>query len=172
MLGGVFLALLGAQYVRASAEVIGHVEYAGLIPQVEKLAAQVADDDLLIVESRNAGGDTHVFGLPLAYIYARNVLTLDSPRPDKARFAAFLQWARTRYKRVLFMGGGGTDLLSHSYGVKAVWSDRYQVPEFQSALNALPRSVRQKEFEYGIYEFVYRRTASGPVVRPGCRNEG
>ena len=52
------------------------------------------------------------------------------------------------------MGGGGTDLLSHSYGVKAIWSDRYQVPEFQSALNALPRSVRQKEFEYGIYEFV------------------
>ncbi len=64
------------------------------------------------------------------------------------------EWARTRYKRVLFMGGGGTDLLSHSYGVKAVWSDRYQVPEFQSALNALPRSVRQKEFEDGIYEFV------------------
>ena len=153
LLGAVFLALLGAQFVRASSLVVDHTEYAGLIPRVENLAQQIGDDDLLIVESRNAGGDTHVFGLPLAYIYARNVLTLDSPRPDKAVFAAFVQWARTRYTRVLFIGGGGTDLLSHSYGVEAIWSDRYQVPEFQSALNALPRMVRQKEFEYGIYEF-------------------
>jgi len=142
--------------------VVGHVEYAGLIPKVETLAAQIAADDLLIVESRNAGGDTHVFGLPLAYIYARNVLTLDSPRPDKAAFAAFVQWARTRYKRVLFMGGGGTDLLSHSYGVEAIWTDRYQIPEFESALNALPRRVRHKEFEYSIYEF----------VAPAARSEG
>ena len=162
VLGGIFLALLGAQYVRASAQVVGHVEYAGLIPKVETLAAQIGDDDLLIVESRNAGGDTHVFGLPLAYIYARNVLTLDSPRPDKAAFAAFVEWARTRYKRVLFMGGGGTDLLSHRYGVEAIWSDRYQIPEFESSLNALPRMVRHKEFEYSIYEF----------VAPAARSEG
>lgn len=153
-LGGVFLALLGAQFVRASAQVVDHVEYAGLIPRIEALAAQIGDDDLLIVESRNAGGDTHVFGLPLAYIYARNVLTLDSPRPDKAAFGMFLQWARSQYTRVLFMGGGGTDLLSNSYGVEPIWSDRYQVPEFESALNAIPRTVRQKEFEYGIYQFV------------------
>jgi hypothetical protein len=154
LLGGLFLALLGAQFVRASAQVTEHVEYAGLIPRVEKLAQQIGDDDLLIVESRNAGGDTHVFGLPLAYIYGRNILTLDSPRPDKAAFGMFVQWARSRYRRVLFMGGGGTDLLSHSYGLEPIWSDRYQVPEFQSVLNALPRSVRQKEFEYGVYEFV------------------
>ncbi len=161
-LGGIFLALLGAQFVRASAQVVDHVEYAGLIPRVETLAEQVRDDDLLIVESRNAGGDTHVFGLPLAYIYARNVLTLDSPRPDKAAFAAFLQWARSHYKRVLFMGGGGTDLLSGSYGVEAIWSDRYQVPEFESAMNALPRRVRHKEFEYSIYEFVAAASRSDP----------
>ncbi len=153
LLGGLFLALLGAQFVRASGPVAAHVEYAGLIPRVEKLSQQIGDNDLLIVESRNAGGDTHVFGLPLAYIYGRNVLVLNSPKPDKAAFATFLEWARGRYQRVLFMGGGGTDLLSHSYGVNAIWSDRYQVPEYQSALNALPRSVRQKEFEYGIYEF-------------------
>jgi hypothetical protein len=103
-----------------------------------------------------------VFGLPLAYIYARNVLTLDSPRPDKAAFAAFVEWARTRYKRVLFMGGGGTDLLSHRYGVEAIWTDRYQIPEFESSLNALPRMVRYKEFEYSIYEF----------VAPAARSEG
>lgn len=153
IVGGVFLALLAAHYLRVSAPVAAHVEYEGLIPRIEALAGQFQDNDLVIVESRNAGGDTHVFGLPLAYIYARNVLVLDSPRPDKATFAAFLAWARTRYERIFFIGGGGTDLLSYSYGVRPVWSDRYQVPEYHSALNAFPRFVRQKEFEYGVYEF-------------------
>lgn len=153
LLGLIFLGLVAAHYVRVSAPVASHTEYAGLIPKVEELAAQFHDNDLVIVESRDAGGDTHVFGLPLAYIYARNVLVLNSARPPKATFAAFLQWAQGRYDRVLFMGGGGTDLLSHSYGVKPIWSDRYQVPEYQSAMNAFPRSVRQKEFEYGVYEF-------------------
>ena len=44
----------------------------------------VGDRDLLVVESRNAS-DTHVLALPLAYIYARNVLVLNSPKPDKTR---------------------------------------------------------------------------------------
>ena len=44
------------------------------------------DDDLLIVESRDAS-DTHVLGLPLAYIYDRNVLLLRSRLPDKSAFA-------------------------------------------------------------------------------------
>lgn len=153
LIGGVFLALLAAHYVRASAPLDDHIEYAGLIPRIEALAAQCGDRDLVIVESRDAGGDTHVFGLPLAYIYARNVLVLNSAKPDKATFAGFIAWAQTRYDRVLFLGGGGTDLLSHSYGVSAIWSDQYQVPEYQSALNAFPRSVRQKEFQYGLYEF-------------------
>ena len=71
-----------------------------------------------MVESRNAS-DTHVLALPLAYIYARNVLVLSSPKPDKTAFAGFLDWARTRYDRVLFMGGGGTDLLSPAWGARA-----------------------------------------------------
>ena len=76
------------------------------------------------------------------------MLVLHSPRPDKALMAQFLEWARTRYRRVLFLGGGSTDLLSHRYGVRALKSDRFQVPEYEAPVNAYPRSVRQKEFEY------------------------
>jgi hypothetical protein len=162
LLGGVFLVLLAMQFARVSRPLQGHVEYEGLIPRVESLAQRFGDDDLVIVESRDAGGDTHVFGLPLAYIYARNVLVLNSARPDKALVASFIDWARARYKRVFFVGGGGTDLLSYNYGVAARGGERFQVPEYQSALNAFPRSVRQKEFEYGLYEF----------TDPGERSEG
>jgi hypothetical protein len=128
---------------------------------VESLAQTIEDNDLLIVESRDAGSDVHVLATPLAYIYARNVLLLHSAKPDKPAFAAFLDWARTKYGRVLFLGGGGTDLLSHRYGLEAVASDRYQVPEYETARGRLPRGVTMKEFDYGLYRF------TPPVPRDG-----
>ena len=155
----VFVAVLAFQYARASRPILNHVEYAGLIPRLEHLAATIGDDDLVIAEGRDAQTDIHVLALPLAYIYARNVLVLHSPRPDKAVVSQFLEWARTRYRRVLFMGGGSTDLLSHRYGMRALASDRFQVPEYDAPMNGYPRAVRQKEFEYGLYEF----TAPQPV---------
>jgi hypothetical protein len=152
--GGTLLVLLASTYLRSSAQVVHHTEYEGLIPRLEALAERFADGDLVIVESRNAGGDVHVLATPLAYIYARNVLLLASPRPDKAAVGSFVEWARTRYERVFFIGGGGTDLLSHRYGLRAVANQRFQVPEFESTTDALPRTVRQKEFEFGVYQFL------------------
>lgn len=157
----VFVAVLAFQYARASRPVMNHVEYAGLIPRLEQLAATIGDDDLVIAEGRDAQTDIHVLALPLAYIYARNVLVLHSPRPDKAVVAQLLEWARTRYRRVLFMGGGSTDLLSHRYGVRALASDRFQVPEYDAPMNGYPQGVRQKEFEYGLYEFTAPQPADG-----------
>ena len=156
-----FVAVLAFQYARASRPILHHVEYAGLIPHLEQLAGTIGDDDLVIAEGRDAQTDVHVLALPLAYIYARNILVLHSPRPDKALFAQWLAWARTRYRRVLFMGGGSTDLLSHRYGVRALASDRFQVPEYDAPMNAYPRAVRQKEFEYGLYEFTQPQPVEG-----------
>ena len=71
--------------------------------------------------------------LPLAYIYARNVLVLSNAAPDKADVCARSSTAaRTRYGRVLFLGGGGTDLLSSRWSVAPLASDRFQVPEYES----------------------------------------
>lgn len=157
-----FVALLAFHYARASQPVVNHVEYAGLIARLERLAGTIGDDDLVIAESRDTGSDVHVLALPLAYIYARNVLVLLAVRPDKPTFAAFLDWARSRYHRVLFIGGGGTDLLSHRYGVRPVASERFQVPEYDAPLDAYPRFVRQKEFDYGVYEFTSPEAVTAP----------
>ena len=153
LLGTILLFLLASAYARASRPVAAHTEYEGLIPRVEQLASRIGDADLVIVESRDAQSDVHVIAAPLAYIYGRNVLALQSARPDKPTLAAFIDWARTKYARVLFIGGGGTDLLSHRYAVSVIASDRFQVPEYQSVMNAYPRGPRQKEFEFGVYEF-------------------
>jgi hypothetical protein len=150
-IGLAFLLLLATQYTRAAKPVLPHVEYAGVIARLEALAGEVRDRDLLVVEARNAS-DTHVLALPLAYIYARHVLVLNSPKPDKAAFAGFLDWARTRYERVLFMGGGGTDLLSPAWDARALASERFQIPEYDAPADAYPRFVQRKEFDYSLYE--------------------
>jgi hypothetical protein len=161
-IGLAFIGLLATQYVRASTSVLAHVEYAGVIAKLEALSAQIGDRDLVIVESRNAS-DTHLLALPLAYIYARNVLVLNSPKPDKAAFGGFLTWARTRYDRVLFMGGGGTDLLSSAWTARALASERFQIPEYDAPADAYPRFVRHKEFDYSLYELA-RPDSDGPAT--------
>jgi hypothetical protein len=128
-----------------------HVEYRGVIPHLEELAGRIGDRDLLLVESRDAGSDAHVFALPLAYIYARNVLVLNSAAPDLPTFAAFHEWARTRYDRVYFLGGGGTALLSRRSGASYISSARVHAPEYASTFNAYPAGVRDKKFDFGLY---------------------
>jgi hypothetical protein len=152
-IGIVFLALVAVHYVRAAQPIADHVEYAGIIPRIEALASRIADDELLIVESRDAGSDVHVFALPLAYTYARQVLVLSSAAPDKTAFAAFLEAARGRYRRVLFLGSGGSDLLSSRWTVRPVDSARFQIPEYDSPRNAYPRLAKRKEFDYSVYVF-------------------
>jgi hypothetical protein len=151
--GIVFLIVVGWSYARASRPLLDHVEYEGIIGHLEALSDRVGDRDLLVVESRDAGSDVHVFGLPLAYIYARNVLVLSNARPDKVVFASFLNRIHAQYDRVLFLGGGGTDLLSSHWSVEPVVSERFQIPEYDSPRNAYPRFVKYKEFDYSLYAF-------------------
>jgi hypothetical protein len=157
--GIVFLAVLGQRYAAAASPLLTHVEYAGVIPALERLSSKLGDRDLVLIESRDAGSDTHVLGLPLAYIYARHALVLESARPDKARLHAFLEHAQSRFDRVLFIGGGGTDLLSRRIEALPVGDGRVQIQEYEaSPWNVYPREVRRKDFDYSIYQL---RTGAG-----------
>jgi hypothetical protein len=148
---------LGVAFLGASTRVLPHVELAGIIPRLERLTAQIGDSDLLLVESRNSS-DTHVLALPLAYIYARNVLVLANPTPDKELMSAFVAWAGSRYARVLFLGAGGTDLVSAGISATPVFNDRFEVPEYESPMNAYPAGARSKKFSLAMYELGPDRT--------------
>jgi hypothetical protein len=164
LVGLIFVVLLGYRYVQAAAPVLPHVEYAGIIPYVERLARTFGDRDLVIVESGNAGSDVHILGLPLAYIYGRNVLVLSSPKPDKAMLRAFLEDATTKYDHVYFVGGGGTDLLSRTILAEPVSGERKQVPEYESLPDAYPTGIHQKEFDYSIYRLSLGTRSGAPFV--------
>jgi hypothetical protein len=162
--GLVLVGVLAWQYAADAAPVTRHVEYAGIIPALERLASRFGDRDLVLVESRDAGSDTHVLALPLAYIYARNVLVLNSARPDKLQLRLFLEDARTRYAHVYFVGGGGTDLLSRQIGARAVADERVKVPEFETASERRPSAVLRKDFDYSVYELSLDAGEQTPFV--------
>jgi hypothetical protein len=172
-IGVAFIVLIGRHYAAAARPLMDHVEYAGIIAQLEHLSEAIGNEDLLVVESRDAGSDAHVMALPMAYIYARNVLVLTSARPDGRAFAPFLDWARTHYRHLYFLGGGGTELLSRHWSAKPVSSQRFQVPEYESALNAYPRGARRKEFDFGLYELLpaTRDPAVGFDLDVGIRDD-
>ena len=163
-IGLTFVVVLAIAYARAARPVAAHVEYQGIIPHLERLAHLVGDDDLLVVESRDAGSDVHVLALPLADIYARNVLVLSTAAPDKTTFAAYLDQMPARYRRVLFLGGGGTDLLSSRWSVTPIDSERFGVPEYESPWNAYPRGPRRKDFDYSVYAFGPARPAAAETT--------
>ena len=162
--GAIFLAFVAQRYVAAAAPVIPHVEYRNIIPYLERLAGRFTERDLVIMESRNAESDIHVLGLPLAYIYAKPVLVLNSPKPDRLRFRYFLEDALKKYNRVFFVGTGGTTLLSREIIATSIDSDRVQVDEFEVTRDRLPRVSRRKEFDYGVYQLRLGRSADGPFT--------
>lgn len=150
-IGVVVISLFGLHYLGQTMPVAAHVEYAGLIPHLERLDSRFAEGDLLVVESRRAS-DMHVLALPLAYIYARDTLVLARARPDADTFTQFLRWAEERYQRIFFLGGGGTELVSKNVRAIPVTGERFQIPEYEQAYRAYPREVRYKEFDFGLYE--------------------
>ena len=152
-LGLALVVTLGYGYLDRTRPILRHVEYAGVIPQLEQLASDIGENDLVLIESR-AASDLHVLGPPLEFIYARRALTFDRATPNKPRLASFLEWARTRYDRVLFLAGGGMDVMMRGTRIEPLGDVRFRVPEYEAALNAYPGTVRGRDFDFGLYEFL------------------
>lgn len=155
--GAVIVMAVGLQYVQATWPILNHVEYAGLIPRLESLNAQIQRTDLVLVESRQSS-DLFTLALPLGYIYDRPVLVFHPPNPDKDLFKKFVAWAKGRYRRVLFLGGGGSLLESRSVMAVPLSTARFEIPEYESAYHAYPRDVRYKRYEVSLYELMPRLT--------------
>jgi hypothetical protein len=172
--GAVFVVVLGWQYAAAARPVAAHVEYAGLTAYLDSLAGHFDDRDLVIVESRDVtDSDNHVFAPPLAYVFGRHVLVLESPVPDKQVLEAFLAHALGTYRRVLFLGGGGTNLLSRRIAATPVADARVKLPEYEvTPWHTPPDEVRRKDFDYSIYELsVASRSASPFVLDVGFQDD-
>jgi hypothetical protein len=153
------LAFVAWTFVAATRPILNHVEYAGAIPALERLAARFGDRDLVLVEPRHSS-DAHVVATPLAYIYAKHVLVFSSPQPGASEVGQFLAWAGRTYDRVFLLAEGGLDLASTSMSATPIGNERFSVPEYESARNAYPREVRQKKFNLNIYQL---RAADRPT---------
>jgi hypothetical protein len=154
IIGMLAVVFLGQRYLAASQPIRTHIEYADVIPHIERLAAEIGDGDLVIVEGRGAS-DLHTLALPLSYIWARNVLVMYSARPNKPQLVEFLAWARNKYTNVYFVGGGGTDLLAPGIRLETIRSEAFTVPQYElTHYAAYPSKPRTKPFNFTLYRFV------------------
>jgi hypothetical protein len=151
--GAVVLTAAGWHFVQQTRPILSHVEYAGVIPRLEALAARIHDDDLVIIESRGAS-DLHALGLPLAYIYARNVVVLATDLPKAADVTRFVDWATRRFSRVVYMGGGGSRLLSRTLDAQVLGDEVIQVPEYERSWDHFPAGSRPKSFVFTLFRLV------------------
>ena len=154
VIGMLAVIFLGQRYLAASQPIRTHIEYADVIPHIERLATEIGDTDLVIVEGRGAS-DLHTLALPLSYIWGRNVLVLYSARPNKPQLVEFLAWARDKYTNVYFIGGGGTDLLSPGIRLETIRSEAFAVPQYELTQYAVyPARARTKPFNFTLYRIV------------------
>jgi hypothetical protein len=153
VVGIAIVAAASWHFFQQTKPILSHVEYADVVPRLERLAAQIGDDDLVVMESRGSS-DVHVLGLPLAYVYAKHVLVLTSNRPPADRFAELVDWAMKHYRRVLYLGSEGSALLSRSLDAEFLAGELFTVPEFDRSWDRLPREARRKSFGFGVWRFV------------------
>jgi hypothetical protein len=162
-LGIAMVAAAGWQFFQQTRPILPHVEYAGAVPRLERLASQIRDDDLIIMESPKSS-DLQVFGLPLAYIYAKHVLVLASDRPSAAAFAELVEWAARRYRRVLYLGAHGKALLSRSIDAEFMAAFDFTLPEYDRSWDHAPAGVRQKVFAFSLWRFLLEQRVTDRVL--------
>jgi hypothetical protein len=160
--GVVVLGLAAWHFCMQTQPILAHVEYADAIPRLEALAGKIHDDDLVLVEYRWAS-DLHVLGLPLAYIYGRNVLVLGTDTPKAADVTALVDWGARHFARVLYMGSGGSRLLSRTLDAKFVSEEAISLPEYERSWDHFPASHRQKWFVFSLFQLVPYTAPQAPA---------
>ena len=165
------LGWVGTGFVSRMRPILSYVEYAGVIPQLEALDEQIRDDDLVLVEARERS-DLHVLAVPLAYIYGAQTLQMAIPSPDPRAMSDFLSWAWGRYNRVLFVGGGGSRVISRSVDAQPIMTERLRVPEYARTYPDVPAEALSKQFDIGVYELIPRlRTAEAFELDVGSQDD-
>ena len=138
-----------------------HVEYGGLIPQLENLAGHASVRAISCSSNRVTQDPICTCWRCRWPTSTRSTCSSSTRRsPPKRALENFVTWASTTYDRVLFLGGGGTDLLSRYLAAEPLASDRFHVPEYETRVNDYPSGVRRKDFEFGLY----RLTRTRPVA--------
>ena len=146
------LAFVGWTFVAATRPILNHVEYAGLIPALERLAGAVRSTGPRADRTQVLVGHARAGHAPRLHLREERAACFRRRRPGRAEVGQFLAWATRSYDRVFLIAEGGLDLASPSVGITPIRNERFSIPEYESARNAYPREVRQKKFNLNIFQ--------------------
>ncbi|HEX6288006.1 MAG TPA: hypothetical protein VFZ66_02395 [Herpetosiphonaceae bacterium] len=157
-------------FVVTGRTVYAHVEYAGVLRQIEALGEQVRDQDIVLI--RGGGVDevavrntSELIAAPLTYVYGRNALPVKGYAPAKYPTALADQVTRWRGegRRVyLLLAASGSDMLFPGYGLRSLDTWTLRLNEFQQLADQKPKISYINEVPFHLYELVPADAADQP----------
>ncbi|HEY0605886.1 MAG TPA: hypothetical protein VGD58_23385 [Herpetosiphonaceae bacterium] len=142
--------------------VYAHVEYAGVLNQIEALSKEIRAQDIVLV--RGGGADevavrdtSELIAAPLTYVYGRNALPVKGRAPAKypAAFADQVTRWRSEGRNVyLLLAASGGDLLLPGYGLRAIDTWTLELREFQQLENQKPKLSYTNQVPFQLYQIV------------------
>lgn len=142
--------------------VYAHVEYAGVLSQIEALSSRIGEQDIVLV--RGGGADevavrdtSELIAAPLTYVYGRNALPVKGRAPAKYP-AAFTdqvtRWRNEGRNVYLLLAASGGDLLLPGYGLRSIDTWTLELLEFQQLENQKPKLSYTNQVPFQLYQIV------------------
>jgi len=150
VVAGIGLALL-LWLSYANRVVAGHVEYAGIIPQLEQLAAVLPADSITIFDDTAVG---NTLGTPLQFLYDRETFVLQQSNTDQAALAAQVQDWWSIGKRVFWVVGDTASPAPPSTWPVWMGAHTFDVPVLEQSYAHFPTTVLRWRAALEVYELV------------------
>jgi hypothetical protein len=149
-------------FVVTGRTVYAHVEYAGVLSQIEALSQRIGEHDIVLV--RGGGADevavrdtSELIAAPLTYVYGRNALPVKGRAPAKypAAFAdQITRWRGEGRSVYLLLAASGGDLLIPGYSLRSIDTWTLTLREFQQLENQKPKLSYTNELPFHLYQVV------------------
>jgi len=146
---GLTLAL-AASLLQTSLALAGQRPYQGAVAQMNRLAEQIGDGGVVILESPLIGDP---FALPLTYLYGKDSFVLQGRTPDSRRFFDLVERWRQRGKEVFYIAYDGlTRVRSDDYVFSPVGEVVLDIPLPETSFEHLPQGLIHHPYQLEIYK--------------------
>ncbi|MBV9792243.1 MAG: hypothetical protein JOZ51_28925, partial [Chloroflexi bacterium] len=159
---GLLTAALVLFFVVTGRTAYAHVEYAGVLAQIETLSNQIGERDIVLI--RGGGADevavrdtSELIAAPLTYVYGRNALPLKGRAPAKYPDAfadQVTRWRNEGRNVYVLLAASGGDLLLPGYGLRSINTWMLELLEFQQLANQKPKLSYINQVPFQLYQIV------------------
>jgi len=141
--------VLTASFLRTSLALAAQTPYQAAVWQMSRLAGQLSDRAVVIVESPLIGDP---FALPLTYLYDRDSFVLQGQDLDNEQFFDLVERWRERGREVFYVASDGlTRVRSDDYVFSPVGKVALDIPLPETSFDHLPQGIVHQSYDLEVY---------------------